>query len=117
MKCNRNIILLKTTDYPTDLDVLVRVYENQNYQCDENQQCIGEILFKSHVGLEHIRMKAWLPKGIASGIVEELVANIPPDSNLKIGISNEFPDQVGVLTSCHKNFDISFHDYAFEAGL
>ena len=98
-------IIRKNYDYDQDIDVLVRVYENQNKNVPEEEQIACEVLFKPHLGIEHKRATAWLPRGAVHFVVEEL--NNIPNRDIKVQISNELYDNVGVLTSCSYNFDHS----------
>lgn len=86
-----------------NLDILVRVYENQIPDCEEEEQCAGEVLFKEHMGIDHERFLSWLPKGCAKAVVEILKKF--EDKDVRVGIANEFPSIVGALTSCPENFD------------
>jgi len=86
-----------------DADILVRVYENQNEKFSENEQCVGEVLFKKHLGIEHERFTSWLPRGCSNAIVQVLKKN--EHLKVKVGISNEFGYNLGVLTSVSENFD------------
>jgi hypothetical protein len=86
-----------------DADILVRVYENQNEKFPENEQCVGEVLFKKHLGIDHERFTSWLPRGCANAIVQILKKNEQLD--VSVGISNEFDSNLGVLTSVSENFD------------
>ena len=92
-------------DYNTrnDADILVRVYENQSENYSENEQCVGEVLFKKHLGINHVRFTSWLPRGCANAIVQTLKKY--EHLNVKVGISNEFDYKLGVLTSVSENFD------------
>lgn len=87
----------------TDADILVRVYENQNEIFSEKEQCVGEVLFKNHLGINHERFTSWLPRGCSNAIVQILKKN--EHLNVKVGISNEFKYNLGVLTSVSENFD------------
>lgn len=92
-------------DYNTrnDVDILVRVYENQNDKFSENEQCVGEVLFKKHLGIEHLRFTSWLPRGCSNAITKCLKKYEHLD--VKVGISNEFNYNLGSLTSVSENFD------------
>jgi len=95
---------------PQEVDIYCRVYENQDPEYwadpnrDEKQQIVAEVLYKTELNLDNVMITAWLPRGAAEGIY----ANIAKwkDNDKLIGISNELPDTVGILTSCRKNFDI-----------
>lgn len=97
--------LIFNYDYNTrnDADILVRVYENQNEKFSEGEQCVGEVLFKKHLGINHERFTSWLPRGCSNGIVQTLKKN--EHLSVKVGISNEFRYELGVLTSVSENFD------------
>lgn len=88
-----------------DADILVRVYENQNDSFSEKEQCLGEVLFKQHLQIEHERFTSWLPKGCSNAIAQILKKWEQLD--VKVGISNEFNHTLGCLTSVSENFDIS----------
>lgn len=88
-----------------DIDVLVRVYENQDPDHGEKEQIACEILFKPHTGIDHKRCTSWLPRGAVHFVVG--ILNTLKDRDLKVQISNELADNVGVLTSCSYAFDNS----------
>jgi hypothetical protein len=90
-------------NYRKEANILVRVYANQNDKYDEHEQCVGEVLFKNHLGIDHIRFKSWLPKGCSNAIAQILKKYEHLD--LVIGISNEFEHTLGILTSVRDNFD------------
>jgi hypothetical protein len=98
-------IVKKDNVYLNDIDVLVRVYENQSGQCDERDQICSEILFKEHTNQDHMRFTSWLPRGAVRAIVFGL--NKFATEKWKVQISNELADTVGVLTSCRENFERS----------
>jgi len=98
-------IIKKDYEYLKDIDVLIRVYENQSRNCDEKDQICSEILFKEHTGQDHLRFTSWLPRGAVNAIVSNL--NKFSKKKWKAQLSNELTDKVGVLTSCRENFDIS----------
>ena len=96
-----------------NLDILCRVYENQdpnywtNANRDEKQQICVEVLFANRSGIKEAnkRATAWLPIGAADFMVE----NIKPYINTKrIGICNELPSCVGWLTSVNSSFESAF---------
>ena len=97
--------LIFNYDYNTrnDVDILVRVYENQNEKFSEKEQCVGEVLFKKHLGIEHERFTSWLPRGCSNAIVKILKKY--EHLNVNVGISNEFRYNLGVLTSVSENFN------------
>lgn len=95
-----NTIKLVQQDY--NCDILARVYKNQNINCKEEEQIACEVLFKDR---EHERAIAWLPKG-ASNFISKVIEKIEKKGYI-IHISNELDYNVGVLTSCKENFDIS----------
>lgn len=113
--------IIMNYDYNTrnDANVLVRAYENQAPHVDEKKQCVGEILFKQELRRESVGFTAWLPRGIAAAVVSELVKleGAPASHTLVVGIANEFPFTVGVLTSCHENFAGAMRTEAQRAGL
>ena len=86
-----------------DVDILVRVYENLDKHATEQEQCVGEVLFKKHLGIEHERFTSWLPRGCSNEIVQILKRH--QDLDVKVGITNEFSSTLGVLTSVAENFD------------
>lgn len=101
-----------TLNPPTyeDVDILCRVYENQNKEYwrnererDEREQIVAEVLFANHMPYEHRRATAWLPRGAANFIVGELVEFVNTD--YKVAICNELKNNIGVLTSCFDNFE------------
>ena len=98
-------ILRKNNVYDKDTDILVRVYENQDPNHGEKEQIASEVLFKEHCNHDHERFTSWLPRGAVVAIVQ--VLNNLPKNNYKVQISNELPNEVGVLTSCRDNFDRS----------
>ena len=98
-------IIRKNYDYDQDIDVLVRVYENQEIGCHEERQIACEVLFKPHTGIDHKRATSWLPRGAVHFVVT--VLNAIDDRNMKVQISNELADNIGVLTSCSYAFDQS----------
>lgn len=92
------------------VDILCRVYENQNEEYwrnererDESEQIVAEVLFADHMPYEHRFASAWLPRGAANFIVGELVEFMNTD--YKVAICNELKDEIGVLTSCFDNFE------------
>lgn len=98
-------IIKKDYEYLKDIDVLIRVYENQSKNRDEKDQICSEILFKEHTEQDHLRFTSWLPRGAVNAIVSNL--NKFAKKKWKAQLSNELTDQVGVLTSCRENFDRS----------
>lgn len=96
--------IIFTSNY-NNCDVLIRVYNSQTEHPKEEEQIVGELLFKDK---PHQRCTAWLPKGVANFISQELIKI--KNETLRIHISNELPFQVGVLTSCKQNFDISIKE-------
>jgi hypothetical protein len=99
-------IIKKDYEYLKDIDVLIRVYENQQPGiCEEKDQICSEILFKEHTGQDHLRFTSWLPRGAVNAIVSNL--NKFAKKKWKAQLSNELPSEVGVLTSCRENFDNS----------
>lgn len=99
-------IIKKDFIYLDNIDILVRVYENQDFEnTDENKQICSEILFKKYLGKEHIRATSWLPRGAVVFIVKTL--NELGKNDYTVQISNELEDNIGVLTSCRDNFDNS----------
>jgi hypothetical protein len=98
-------IVKKDNVYLKDIDVLVRVYENQSGHCDEKDQICSEILFKEHTNQDHMRFTSWLPRGAVNAIVSSL--NQFAEEKWDVQVSNELANQVGVLTSCRENFEKS----------
>lgn len=98
-------IIKKDYEYLKDIDVLIRVYENQSKTRDEKDQICSEILFKEHTGQNHLRFTSWLPRGAVNAIVLNL--NKFSKKKWKAQLSNELTNEVGVLTSCRENFDNS----------
>jgi len=95
-------ILTKGEPYLKETDILVRVYEAQ-CEGSEKEQCVGEVLFRSHLDRDPIRFTAWLPRGLVSAI-KHAFESIKGDFTVQI--SNELQDQIGVLSSCQENFDV-----------
>jgi hypothetical protein len=93
-------IIVRPGAYRKNNDVLVRAYENQEERPEEEEQCVGEVLFRDR---EPVRFTARFPRGIAAAVMGEL--SELRDKPLKVQISNEFPSTVGILTSCPENFD------------
>lgn len=109
IKCNLSIDLNpKSYD---DFDILCRVYRNQNQEYwnqmekdrDETEQICSEVLFRKGINIDHQRATCWLPRGAAAFIGQEL--NKIKNKNYKVGIFNELDDNIGVLTSCRRNFE------------
>ena len=102
-------IIRKDMVYRKDIDILARVYENQDVaNQNEQEQICFDILFKPHLAIQHIRGTAWLPRGAVAGIVEALnIVNAEGENNYLVQISNELPDDVGALTHCRQNFNQS----------
>lgn len=99
-------IIKRDFDYLDDIDILIRVYKNQDIRnANEKEQICAEILFKKYLKREHIQATSWLPRGAVSFIVKNL--NELGENSYKIQISNELVDNIGVLTSCRYNFDNS----------
>ena len=96
--------IIQQHPYRQDTDILIRVYENQQENHDEKSQCVGEILFRPHLQIEHIRFTAWLPYGLVEAIIEQL--NYMQGKDYTVQIANELPYKIGVLTSCYENFDV-----------
>ena len=65
-------IVKKDYEYLKDIDVLIRVYENQSEPHGEKDQICSEILFKEHTGQNHLRFTSWLPRGAVNAIVSNL---------------------------------------------
>lgn len=95
-------IILEDKHYLDDVDVLVRVYENQNPSRDEKSQVSVEVLFRNGLGIENHRATAWLPRGAAVFAVMKLKEFGKP--GMKVQVANELPDNIGVLTSCRENW-------------
>lgn len=96
-------IIHKDFEYEKDIDVLCRVYPNQDpNNTNEKEQVCADVLFKAHLKREHKRATAWLPRGAVAFIVQEL--NKLGKNSYKVQISNELTDNVGVLTYCRDNF-------------
>lgn len=98
-------IIKKDYEYLKDIDVLIRVYENQSRNYDEKDQICSEILFKEHTRQNHLQFTSWLPRGAVNAIVSNL--NKFSNEKWKVQLSNELTDKIGVLTSCRENFDRS----------
>ena len=95
--------ILENETYLANADILVRVYENQLSYCTEEEQCVGEILFRPKLQREHIYFSAPHPRGLVEAIgkaFEKIVGDYT------VQISNELPYKLGVLTSCDEHFDI-----------
>lgn len=95
--------VMQDTPYMDNADILVRVYENQSSRSGENEQCVGEILFRPELKREHIRFTSRLPRGLIEAIKWHLKGII---GDYIVQIANELPDNIGVLTSCRDNFNI-----------
>lgn len=105
-KQNKMEIIKENYQYRKDIDILIRVYKNQDIDNEnEKEQICTEILFKNYVGLDNIFATSWLPRGAVVFIVQTLNSLNP--NHYKIQISNELDDNIGVLTSCIYNFDNS----------
>lgn len=95
------------------LEILCRVYENQNRYYwldphrDESKQICVEVLFSNESGIdeENKQAYAWLPIGAAEFIVQNIKTYI---NTKRIGICNELPYHVGVLTSVNTSFESAF---------
>lgn len=98
-------IIKKNYQYNEDIDVLIRVYENQSKEYNEVDQIAFEILFKPYIKQEHLRFTSRFPRGAVAAIVS--VLNKFKNKDWLVQISNELPSTVGVLTSCIENFDRS----------
>jgi len=107
-------ILTKGEAYLNDADVLVRVYDAQ-CKTDEESQCCGDILFRPKMNRENIQFSAALPRGLVKGIKHHL-DNIKGDYIVQI--SNELPEQIGILTNCSDNFDIRLkQEFPIQVGM
>jgi hypothetical protein len=93
--------ILMNSDYLNEADIIVRVYETQR-AVSEKEQCAGEILFHPRISKSNVRFTAWLPRGLVEGIKNAFKTI---SGNFTVQISNELPDQIGVLTSCREHFD------------
>ena len=104
-----------------DVDILCRAYPNQRKDCEEVEQCAGDICFKERICADdvldqlNVQATAFIPRGIAVYMAGELWKL--KKTNYKIGISNEYPDIIGSLTSCKDNFDISIESALHLEGL
>lgn len=96
--------IIQQSPYRKDADILIRVYGNQQGNHDEKSQCVGEILFRQHLQIDHIRFTSWLPRGLVDAITEQL--NYMQGKDYTVQIANELPDTIGVLTSCRDNFEL-----------
>ena len=96
-------VILERETYLANTDILVRVYENQSSYYKEEEQCVGEILFRPKLQREHIYFSAPFPRGLVEAI-DKAFEKIVGDYIIQI--SNELPYQIGVLTSCDEHFDI-----------
>lgn len=108
-------IVKKDYEYLKDIDVLIRVYENQSETHGEKDQICSEILFKEHTGQNHLRFTSWLPRGAVNAIVSNL--NKFAKKKWKAQLSNELTNEVGVLTSCRENFDNSMEWEGLDSGI
>ena len=97
-------VIFKNDGYLDDIDVLCRVYKNQDPDHCEYEQIASEVLFKPHMDREHSQALCWLPQGAAHHIVNVLNS---VQGQCKVQISNELSNNVGVLTSCRDNFTVS----------
>jgi hypothetical protein len=52
---------------------------------------------------DHEQFTSWLPRGCANAAVQALKRL--EGLNIRVGVANEFPSVVGMLTSCPENFD------------
>lgn len=109
------IVLTHNSEYLKEAKVLVRVYENQNPEAPEKEQVVGEVLFRNPSTEEPVCFTAWLPRGLAHGVVEALRKYAQKE--WVVQVSNELPYQVGVLTSCIENFDNVLKRVLHEGGL
>ena len=96
-------VILEKETYLANADILVRVYENQLSYCTEEEQFVGEILFRPKLQRENIYFSAPFPRGLVEAI-EKVFEKIVGDYTIQI--SNELPYKVGVLTSCDEHFDL-----------
>lgn len=95
-------ILTKGEPYLKEADVLVRVYEAQ-CEVPEKEQCAGEVLFRARLNRAAVRFTAWLPRGLVAGIGKAFKF---VKGDFTVQVSNELPDQIGVLTGCQESFDV-----------
>lgn len=98
--------ILSGPPYRKKADILVRVYEAQR-ETDEKSQCVGEIRFRPRLKREPVQFTAWLPRGLVAALKKEF-AEIK--GNYTVQISNELPGEIGVLTSCGRDFDWSLRN-------
>lgn len=129
-------VIWKDYDYEESIDVLARVYKNQNPRrrtledlgagelmgkllppdpeelYDPKEQICVEVLFKPHVGLEHRRATAEFPRGAARFIVETLNE---VGRGLSVQVSNELNDNINHLHNCRANFSNSLEWGALKA--
>ncbi len=96
----------KKNDYDADIDVLVRVYDNQKTHNIEKELFVGEILFKPHLNREHLGYAAEYPRGLAEAITKAL--SELKDNDWKVQISNEIPSTVEHLNFCDEHFENRF---------
>ena len=94
-------VILENETYLANADILVRVYENQLSDCGEEEQCVGDILFRPKLRRENIYFSAQYPRGLVEAIEEAFEKIV---GNYTVQISNELPYKVGVLTSCDEHF-------------
>lgn len=94
-----------SNSYEPNIDVLIRVYENQGENPPDKELFCGEILFNTKINKYPIRFSAAFPRGLVEAMKEHL-------NTLKqyktLRVSNELPYQFHHLTSCRENFDIRF---------
>ena len=101
--------ILEKETYLPNADILVRVYENQASDCIEEEQCVGDILFRRGLQRDAIHFSAQYPRGLVAAI-EKSFEKIVGDYTVQI--SNELPDAIGVLTSCDEHFDLRLKNSA-----
>ena len=95
--------ILEKETYLPNADILVRVYENQASDCREEEQCVGEILFRHELQIDNIYISAQYPRGLVAAI-EKYFERIVGDYTVQI--ANELPNAIGILTSCDEHFDL-----------
>ena len=95
-------IKMKNEKVYKNSNVLVRIYENQNPNREEDEQIVGDIYFKDD--RSPVFFKAWLPQGALEAIKTNI--NKYCIESDKICIDNQLPNIVGVLTSVKTNMDL-----------
>ena len=95
--------ILESETYLPNVDILLRVYENQAGNHSEEEQCVGEILFHPKLKRDDIYFSAQYPRGLVTAI-ERAFEKIVGEYTVQI--SNELPSVIGALTSCDTHFEL-----------